>query len=285
MILNTILMTLALLSAPLTAKQAVDMARADFDAGKYAEAVKTLTSAHSTAPQDSDISYWLARAYYEQHNYDQAVSYAEEAVRLNAQNGEYYRWLGRAYGAKAEQSHSFSLARKVRQALESAVKFAPRSIDAHRDLMQYLVEAPWIVGGDKDKARQEIESISSLDPIQGRLAKAAYMSTEKKWKDAESEYLAVCDQHPVNVDAYMEAAEFFAGRKDGNNLDRVVNAAGHLNAHDPRLDFYRAVVLVLRRTDLPKAETLLNSYINNVPQRSDFPSHEQALMWLRAARS
>jgi tetratricopeptide (TPR) repeat protein len=285
MFLNTILITLALFSAPLTVKQAVESARADFDAGKYAQVVKNLTSAHDQAPQDSAVAFWLARAYYEQRNYDKAVSYAEEAVRLNSKDGEYYRWLGRIYGAKADQSHSFFLARKVKQAFESAVKFAPRSIEAHRDLMQYLVEAPWIVGGDKDKARKEIDSIAQLDPVEGRLAKAAYLSTDKKWKEAESEYLAIVDQHPNRVEAYMEAAEFFAGRKEASNLERVVDDAGRVNSYDPRLDFYRAVVMVLNRKDLSRAEVLLHSYIDNVPQRSDYPSHDQALIWLRAARS
>jgi hypothetical protein len=151
--------------------------------------------------------------------------------------------------------------------------------------MQYLVEAPWIVGGDKDKAKQQIESISKLDPIEGHLARAAYFSTEKKWKEAEAEYLAVLDGRPRGIEPYMEAAEFFAGRKDADNLDRAISGAARVSASDPRLDFYRAVVLILRRTDLPAAESLLRSYVANVPQRSDYPSHNRALVWLRAARS
>jgi tetratricopeptide (TPR) repeat protein len=284
MFLNTLLLAFVLMS-PATERQAVQLAQSHFEAGNYAEAVKTLTAAHATAPQDPAIDYWLARSYYEQQNYDKAVTFAEEAVRLSTQNAEYHRWLGRAYGAKAEQSHSFSLARKVKQAFEAAVNLAPWNIDARRDLMQYLVEAPWIVGGDKDKAQQQVASISKLDPIEGRLARAAFLSTEKKWKDAETEYLAVVDQHPPRIEPYMEAAEFFARRKDANNLVHVLDNAGRIKGQDPRLDFYRAVALVLRRTDLSNAETLLQSYIDKVPQRSDYPSHNQAQTWLRAARS
>src|SRR5262249_54991370 len=91
---------------------------------------------------DAAVNYWLARTYYEQHNYDKAVAYAEDAVKLAPQNPEYQRWLGRVYGAKAEESRSFFLARKVKQAFEAAVRLAPRSIEARRDLMQYLAEAP-----------------------------------------------------------------------------------------------------------------------------------------------
>jgi hypothetical protein len=161
------------------------------------------------------------------------------------------------------------------------VRLAPRSIEARRDLMQYLVEAPWIVGGDKGKAREQVQAISQLDPMAGRLAQAAYLSELKKWKEAETEYLAVLEMHPTRIEPYMEAAEFFADRKEPNNLDRVVADAARVNSHDPRLDFYRAVVLILRGTERPTAEKLLNSYIANVPERSEYPSHNQARQWLR----
>ena len=146
--------------------------------------------------------------------------------------------------------------------------------------MQYLAEAPWIVGGDKGKAREQVQAISQLDPMEGRLAQAAYLCTQKKWNEAQTEYLAVMDQQPLRIDPYMEAAEFFAGRKDPNNLDRVLAGAGRVNSHDPRLDFYRGVVLILRGTELPTAEKLLTLYISNVPERSDYPSHNRAKQWL-----
>src|SRR5262249_36047884 len=251
-----------------------------FAAGRYVEAQKILTAALEAAPQDAAINYWLGRSYYEQHNYERAVTYAEASVKLAPQNAEYQRWLGRAYGAKAEESRSFFLARKVKQAFEAAVRLAPRSIEARRDLMQYLAEAPWIVGGDKSKAREQVQAISQLDAMEGHLAQAAYFCTQKKWNEAQTEYLAVLDQQPTRIEPYMEAAEFFADRKDPSNLDRVLAGAGRVNSHDPRVDFYRAVVLILRGTERPTAEKLLTLYIANVPERSEYPSHNRAKQWL-----
>jgi tetratricopeptide (TPR) repeat protein len=280
--LNVLLITM-LLSSPLVASKedtTVDVARSDFNLGNYGEAVKRLTAALEVAPRDPAINYWLARSYYEQRKYEEAVKYAEAAVKLAPENAEYQRWLGRAYGEKAEQSRSFFLARKVKQAFEAAVRLAPRSIEARRDLMQYLAEAPWIVGGDKDKAREQVLAISKIDPMEGHLAQAAYSSAQKKWKDAEAEYLAAVDLHPTSIEPYMEAAEFFAQRKDANSLDRILSCARTVNGRDPRLDFYQAIVLILRRTDQPAAERLLTAYIANVPERSDYPSHNEARRWL-----
>jgi tetratricopeptide (TPR) repeat protein len=261
---------------------ALESAQMHFESGHYDEAIKTLVALHRLTPDDPDIDYWLERSYYEKQNYDEAIACGERAVSA-AQNAEYYRWLGRAYGAKAEQSHSFFLARKVKKAFEMAVNLAPSNIAARRDLIEYLVEAPWIVGGDKEKAKQHIEFVAKLDSIQGRLARAGLFWAEKKWKDAEHEYLAALNQHPGNIDAYIEAADFFAHRRDANNLERVVADAAVIAIRDPRVDFYRAVVLILRRTDLPTAGALLHSYVANVPERSDYPSHAAALKWLSAA--
>jgi hypothetical protein len=148
-----------------------------------------------------------------------------------------------------------------------------------------VATAPGIIGGDKVKAKQQAEFIAGLDPIKGRLAWAALFSTEKKWKEAEAEYLTALNQNPNTMESYMEAAGFFADRKDADNLDRVLASAARLNAHDPRLAFYRAVVLILQRVELPAAEALMRSYVNNVPERSDYPSHKAALAWLRASRT
>ncbi|PYS52999.1 MAG: hypothetical protein DMG13_14190 [Acidobacteria bacterium] len=267
--------------SPAVLEESIQDARSEFDSGKYKAAVKTLTSALAESPEDSSVHYWIARSYYELRDYDSAVNHAEIAVKLAPQDAEYNRWLGRAYGAKAEKSHSFFIARKVKQAFEAAVRLAPASIVARRDLMQYLAEAPWIVGGDKEKARQQIEAIAALDPIQGRLARAAYLAADKQWKGAETEYLSIMDQHPSHIDPYMEAAAFFADRRDPKNLERAVEAASRVNAHDAQIGYYRAVFLILKGTESPTAEQLLRSYMTNVPERSDYPSHNSAMEWLR----
>src|SRR5947209_13543738 len=95
--------------------------RAAFETGNYSVALKTAAAALSQAPQNAALHYWALRSYYELRDYDNAVTYGEKAVKLDPQNAEYNRWLGRAYGGKAEESHSFFIARKVKQAFEAAV--------------------------------------------------------------------------------------------------------------------------------------------------------------------
>jgi tetratricopeptide (TPR) repeat protein len=277
LLISALLNTAPAVAAP---EPSIQRALTEFEAGNYSGAVQTLTAALSETPQDASLHYWALRSYYELRDYEKAVTYGEKAVNLDPQNAEYNRWLGRAYGARAEQSRSFFLARKVKQAFEAAVRFAPWNIAARRDLMQYLVEAPWIVGGNKEKAREQIEAISKIDPVEGHLARGAYFATDKKWKEAEAEYAAVLDAKPHRLETYMEIAEFFVERKDPQHLDRAVEGARHLDSKDPRLDYYSAVSLILRRIDPVAAEKLLISYVAHVPERSDYPSHSSAREWL-----
>src|SRR5262249_2115170 len=205
-------------------------ARGEFKGENYPPPPKPATAALSQTPQDASLHFWALRSYYELQDYGSAVTHGERAVKLEPQNAEYNRWLGRAYGAKAEESRSFFIARKVKQAFEAAVHLAPMSIAARRDLMQYLAEAPWIVGGDKTKAREQIEAISKIDAVEGHLARGAYFAADKKWQEAEQEYSAALDARPNQIESCMEVAGFFEDRKNAHAIERAVDAARHIDS-------------------------------------------------------
>lgn len=255
-------------------------ARHGFEAGNYRNAVATLQAALAQNPQDARLHHWLSRCYYELNDYDRAIESAERAVQLEPQNSEYHRWLGRAYGLKADKVHSFGLARKVRREFEEAVRLNPSSIPARRDLIEFLVDAPWIVGGDKDKAWQQAEAVFALDPVEGHLARAICWLDKNKSEQVEAEYRRVLQLRPQGVEPYLEVADFYQTRQDPTRMEATIEAAARVNASDGRLAYYRGVARVLAGTRLTEAEQFLKSYVAAVPPRSDFPSHASAREWL-----
>jgi tetratricopeptide (TPR) repeat protein len=262
------------------AQASVQTAQTQFDAGNYRGAIATLSASLPQSRDSAQVHYWLGRNYYELHEYDKAASHLEQATKLDPKNAEYFRQLGHVYGALAEERKSFTLARKVKQALETSVTLAPGSISARRDFMQYLAEAPWVVGGDKAKARSQIKAIAAIDPIQGKMAQAAYYASVKDWKEAEEEYNSIIASRPANIEAYMEAAGFFEGRGNAGGIEKSMEGAARVNSRDPRIGYFKGVALVLRRTDQATAERLLKSYIA-LPERSDYPSRKSATEWLK----
>ncbi|MBZ5694599.1 MAG: tetratricopeptide repeat protein [Acidobacteriia bacterium] len=268
-------------ASPADATVAIQAAQRQFNAGNYAAAIATLQSAVSQNPSSAEVYYWLGRSYYEIRDFDNAVAQAEKSVSLDPKNSLYHQWLGRAYGEKADRDRSFSLARKVKKEFQEAVRLNPSNIDARRDLEQYCLDAPWIAGGSKDEALEQVNAIAALDPVQGHLARAVYARQAlKKPDEAESEVRQVLSAKPKSADPYFEVVGFFQAQNKPADMTAAIQAAAQVNPNDPRLAYFRGVAAVLANANLPSAEQDLKSYLASTPDRSDWPAHAAAREWL-----
>jgi cytochrome c-type biogenesis protein CcmH/NrfG len=254
-----------------------------FAVSNYSAAISALRDRVAKNPQDAEAYYWLCRSYYEAHDLDNAIAECEQAVRLAPQNSDYHLWLGEAYGEKADRERSFLLARKVKAQFEEAVRLNPRNIRARRDLAQFYAEAPWIVGGSKDGAKQQVDAIAAMDPVQGHLARAQYWADQKRNDLAENEVRQALTAKPSNPDVLFEIADFYAALGRASELKAVVDAAAALRPNDPRLSYYRGIGGVLAKGAMGPAEQSLKSYLASTPERSDWPSHAAAREWLGRA--
>ena len=281
--LSAVLLALAGLSAArlqADAATAVEAARQQFDAGNYTAAISTLQATASQNASSAAAAYWLGRSYYEISDYDSAIAQLERAASLDPKNSVYHQWLGRADGGKADRDRSFSMAKKVKKEFQQAVALDPSNVVARRDLEEYCLDAPWIAGGSKNEALDQVNAIAALDPIQGHLARALYYRDGKKLDDAESEIRQVLGAKPNSAAAYFEAADFFEARNQATDVQTAVELAAQVVPSDPRLAFYRGVAGVLANANLPVADENLKAYLASTPQRSDWPSHATARKWL-----
>jgi tetratricopeptide (TPR) repeat protein len=251
-----------------------------FDAGLYAEVTRILQQQLDKNPGDAQANLWLARCYLELGNIDEAIAHAQGAVKLDPDSSLYHLWLGRAYGRKAEERHSFALAKNVRREFEKAVQLDPANLPARRDLMEFYLEAPWIIGGGKDKAWEQAQAISNQDAVAGHLAKGAFWQGMHQEDRAEGEYRKVLDSKTGGIEPYFEASDFYESRRDAPHMDAATEAASRVNPTDPRLPYYSGVAGVLKNQNLPEAEKSLKTYLLRAPRRSDFPSHAAAEEWL-----
>jgi len=256
-------------------------AKENFDAGDYASARKTLQAALEKSVADPEIHFWLGRCSYELFDFNSAVASFDRAIQLQPKSSLYHQWLGRAYSEKADREHSLSLARKTKKESQSAVQLDPSNISARRDLAEYEMDAPWIAGGDKDGARKQVEAIAALDPVEGSLARAQYVShAEKKPAQAEDIYRQLLRQKPQRIQPYFEIARFFQQHGRPADLELAIQGAAAIDASDQRLDYFRGVALFLEGKDLPGAERFLTQYARTTPQRSNWPFHADAFEWL-----
>ena len=161
------------------------------------------------------------------------------------------------------------------------MRLNPANISARMDLQDFCTDAPWIVGGSKDEAKEQADAIAALDPIEGHVAHGKYYQQGLKKPDlAENEFRLVLAAKPNRVEPYLEVAGFFEGENRPADLQSAIDAAALVNAGDPRLAFYRGIALVLSGTDLNRAEEYLKAYLASTPDRTDWPPHAAAREWL-----
>jgi tetratricopeptide (TPR) repeat protein len=252
----------------------------DIDAGKYTEAASVLKQEVARNPNDAQASLWLARSFLSLGDYDQAVTFAERAVQLSPDCSESHFWLARSYGMKADTARSFWLARKARVEYQTSVRLDPDNLAARRDLMEFYLQAPWILGGSKDKAWAQVEAIASRDTTEGDLARAIYWRNLNKPLLADVEYRKVLDARPRQAEAYFQIADFYEADHKPAEVEAAVRAVSLIVPGDPRVDYYSAVASVMKRRDLSKAEECLKAYLAKTPPRDDFPPHAAAHDWL-----
>lgn len=259
----------------------VSEAQHQFEAGNYSGAISTLQPLVSQNSTNGDAYYWLGRCYYELRDYDNSIANLEKAVAIDPKNSIYHDWLGRADGGKADVDRSFSFARKVKKEFQTAVGLDGSNLQARRDLEEFTLDAPWIVGGNKDEALDQANAIAAADPVSGHLAHALYdREASKNNQQAESEYQQVLAAKPKKLDSYFEVADFYVAQNQPAGVESAIQAAAAASPNEPRLAFYRGVEGILANQSLPDAERDLKSYLASTPDRSDWPSHAMARVWL-----
>lgn len=259
----------------------ISAARQQFQQGQYGAAMSTLESAQSQNPAIAEIYFWMGRALFEIHDFDNAISQFQRAISLNADISAYHEWLGRAFGSKADKEKSFFVARNAKGQFEAAVKLDPSNVSARRDLADYCMQAPWIVGGNKDEALAQVSAIATISPVEGHLVRAEYdLKVLKNPQQAAAEYQQMLAEKPANVEPYLEGAAFFESQNQFPQMKAAIDALAQAHPDDPRVTFYRGVYNIVTNGDLENAEQELKSYLASTPERSDWPSHASARDWL-----
>jgi tetratricopeptide (TPR) repeat protein len=130
---------------------------------------------------------------------DEAVSCFERAVALDPTSSVYYMWLGHAYSRQLSTAGFLRkpfIARRSGEAYTMAVTLDPASCDAAEARLEFLLEAPGIVGGGVDKARAEAARLATLDAYRGGMATAKIAEHEKQGPAAEKQYRSLMAEYP-----------------------------------------------------------------------------------------
>ncbi|HEX4427605.1 MAG TPA: tetratricopeptide repeat protein [Terriglobales bacterium] len=247
--------------------------------GRVDDAITNLRGQISSSPNDPEAHNLLCRAYYTLGEWDSGISNCERAVSLDPNNSRYHLWLGRVYGEKADKANFMTaagLAKKVHTEFETAVQLNPNNVDARTDLAEFYLEAPGIVGGGRDKAEAQAQTLARIDPAKAHWVNARIDEKKKDLAGAEKEYRAAIESSHGSASAWLHLAQFY---KHSSRLDEMDDALRHvasapLDQADVLVD--AAHLLLDTNRDLPEANKLLRRYVSSastVEQAPAFKAH------------
>ena len=276
---GVVLLLLLFLGFVLPGVSATPSAQELLDSGRADDAVQAFEQQVRDSPNDAAAYNLLCRAHFMREEWDRGIANCEKARSLDPENSRYNLWLGSIYGEKADRAGFMSaagLAKKVRTSFERAVELAPNDWQARVNLGEFYVEAPGIVGGGKDKARDQANALMPLKPgmaywLLGRIAEK-----NKDMADAEKQYRAGIAATNSGARAWLELAIFF---RHANRLDDMEKALHEVE--DAPVDHHEALMdgaSLLMRTgrDPALGIRLLQRYfsVGPVEEGPAFKAHE-----------
>lgn len=96
--------------------------------------------------------------------------------------------LGQLYGVAAMSGGVLSAMKyggKIKDLFARAVELDPKNFEARRDLIQFYLQAPGMVGGSVAKAQEQAEAHGKGNALQGKLLELDVKLYKKEWDAAE----------------------------------------------------------------------------------------------------
>ena len=260
----------------LAALGALQVARAAVSAdqliasGSVDEVIRALSGRNDAASLNL-----ISRAYYAIEQYDNAIPAGEKSVAMGPDNAMYHLWLGREYGGKAASVSAFSAAsyaRKTKNQFEQAVNLDPANVQAHADLSEYYTDAPSIMGGGLDKARDQAAQVAKYDEATSHWILALVAEKEKKYTEAESQ-LQQAIKVARNPSQYcMNLASFYRRRSRFDDMQKAISQALAQPSKSAEVYYNAASELFQSGKDFSSAIQYLKQYLSSGAMVEDAPA-------------
>lgn len=247
--------------------------------GKFEEAAGVLVPAASAQRKDARLNALAGQALLEfgaaarrEGNQDEAekrtkdgVKFLELAIAVDPKNGETHRWVGIGYGRQAMTANKFRqamLATKAKSAFETAVKLDSTDVAARQALMEYYLQAPGIVGGSVEKAKEQARIIGRMDRLRGYFALAAIHLRQKDTTAAIEQYRDAARAFPDSVPPNTTLAAVLANTGRYPETWQQVELMVQRWPNDPRVVFAIGRAAAVTGQQLDRGATALRSYLS-----------------------
>ncbi|HUQ98854.1 MAG TPA: TRAP transporter TatT component family protein [Gemmatimonadaceae bacterium] len=241
---------------------------AQFDAERLPQARAMLTPLAEAG--DADAMYYLGRTALDLSDPDEAVTWLEKAVAKNDRSSVYHQWLASALGAKAAAAGpmgAMSIASSVKREMERAVELDSTNIEARVNLTQFYLQAPAMMGGGVDRAREQVAILLTRSAYYGHLQEAAVAENQKDAEAAEKILRDLVSAYPDSSAPATRLAQFYSTAKRYDESFAVLEDRLKRSPNDGSALYQLGRVGAVSGLKLDRAQWALESYIRTPHKR------------------
>ena len=199
------------------------------------------------APDDPLANFLLSQIRNAFGDRNSPLALAEKASALDPKTAKYHRQIAECLGVMAQHSGAFRqllLARRFRREIDTALALDPRDTQALRDLTEFYLLAPGLLGGDLQKAGEVANRIGKIDATEGFLAQARIAEVSKQPGEVEAWLRRAVEAGPSNYRTRMVLAEFYLAPAHANPAAAAAQAKAAIELDPGRSAAYSVLAQI-----------------------------------------
>ena len=201
---------------------------------------------------DAESLYLAATVKQAYGELDAAEKFAERAIAANPKEAQYHFRLSTVLGEKAQKAgvlHQIGLARAFKRESDATLALNPNHPEALANLMQFYLQAPGIVGGDKAKAHAIPERLAAIDPVRCVQTQIELARADKQDAKIEEIIKKAVTMKAETYEAHMMVANYLARLKDPHYDDALRHAREAQRMKPDRAGAHSLIAVILARQD------------------------------------
>ena len=250
----------------------VALAERLIEAGHWKRARDIVERRLQGAPDDPEANFLASQVRNAFGDHTAPLALAEEAVRLDGGVARYHRQLAEVQGVMAQHAGMFQqigLAHRFHSEIDAALALDPYDAQALRDLVEFCLLAPGLLGGDAKKAESIALRIAAIDPPQGLLAQARIAESRKDPAAAKALLSRAAAAQPRSYKALIAYANFCLAPEHRDEAAAEAAAKDALSLDSGRTGAYRALASIFAgRANWNGLDSMLAAAARAVPDDS-----------------
>jgi tetratricopeptide (TPR) repeat protein len=215
---------------------------------------------------DVDAVIYMTRIALNQDDYDTAIEWAEKGLELAPDSAKTHYWASTAYVVKVQRENAFQLVDKVKSHIEIAVELDPSDVDARTFLAMFYLNAPPMVGGSKEKAKEQAGELMTYNAYQGHLLMARISAVEKDYDKAAGEFEAAAQMKPGDVDPYYGMGMMYQQAQEWDKAFAAFEKAVKADPENGSSLYQIGRTGVMSGENLDRAAECLKLYLKREPE-------------------